>query len=62
MHAGAIVSAGSFIQRSPIGQSRVDTITVMVSVSQETIEKAERRLRVVIAAADLVVFDGMWAF
>ena len=34
----------------------------MVSVSQETIEKAERRLRGVIAAADLVVFDGMWAF
>jgi len=34
----------------------------MVSVSQETIEETERRLKGVIAAADLVVLDGEWAF
>lgn len=42
--------------------SRVDTVGLMVSVSQETVEETERRLKGVIAAADLVVLDGVWAF
>jgi hypothetical protein len=40
----------------------VVTVSVMVSVSQETIEETERRLKGVISAADLVVLDGVWAF
>lgn len=34
----------------------------MVSVSWETIEETEQRLRGVFAAAELVVLDGAWAF
>lgn len=34
----------------------------MVSVSVETPEQTERRLRRVIAAADLTVHDGSWSF
>ncbi|WP_113702588.1 DUF6196 family protein [Nonomuraea lactucae] len=34
----------------------------MVSVSMETPEQTERRLRRVIAQADLVAFDGVWCF
>nr|BFE50411.1 hypothetical protein GCM10017745_38380 [Saccharothrix mutabilis subsp. capreolus] len=34
----------------------------MVSVSVETAEQSERRLRRVIAEADLVVHDGVWGF
>ncbi|MFD9907760.1 DUF6196 family protein [Streptomyces sp. NPDC059063] len=34
----------------------------MVSVSVETAEQTERRLRRVIAEADLVVHDGVWWF
>src|SRR5215831_16437277 len=34
----------------------------MVSVSKETPEQAERRLRRVIARADVVVHDGVWCF
>ncbi|WP_425544060.1 DUF6196 family protein [Actinomadura nitritigenes] len=34
----------------------------MVSVSTETAEQTEQRLRRVIAQADLVVHDGVWCF
>lgn len=34
----------------------------MVSISSETPEQIERRLRSVIAAAELVVMEGVWAF
>ncbi|WFE54831.1 DUF6196 family protein [Micromonospora sp. WMMD1155] len=34
----------------------------MVSISQESRDETEQRLRRVIAAAELVVFDGEWAF
>lgn len=34
----------------------------MVSISQESPDETERRLRHVIAAADLVIFDGEWSF
>jgi hypothetical protein len=34
----------------------------LVSVSEESVDETERRLRRVIAAADLVVFDGEWSF
>jgi hypothetical protein len=34
----------------------------MVSISRESREQTEQRLREVIAAAELVTFDGEWAF
>jgi hypothetical protein len=34
----------------------------MVSISQESVDQTERRLRRVIAAAQLVAFDGEWSF
>ena len=34
----------------------------MVNISRETSEQTEQRLRRVIAAAELVFLDGMWAF
>ena len=37
-------------------------MNLVVSVSQESIEETERRLKGVIAAAELVVIDGMWSF
>ncbi|MGW7018594.1 DUF6196 family protein [Streptomyces decoyicus] len=37
-------------------------VSLMVSVSMETAEQAEQRLRRVIAQAGLVVHDGVWCF
>jgi hypothetical protein len=37
-------------------------VSLMVSVSMETAEQTEQRLRRVIAQADLVVHDGVWCF
>ncbi len=37
-------------------------VSPMVSVSVETAEQVEQRLRRVIAEADLVVHDGVWCF
>ncbi|KUL34264.1 DUF6196 family protein [Actinoplanes awajinensis] len=34
----------------------------MVSISQESVGETDRRLRRVVAAADLVTFDGEWSF
>jgi hypothetical protein len=48
------------------GRTRTNTFTgtvnFVVSVSQESIEQTEQRLKRVIAAAELVAFDGVWSF